>query len=275
MMRKCESLREINLSGNVLDPKGSPHVGSAIEHSKVLKMHLENMSFNESSIDDFLDHGAAESQDLQVMILNNNPVGDEGLGIVAECLSIGLTELSLSNCQITGGSQATILSLVSLSPNLKILNLSGNPLGPHAMVDVVDWMTSMEKEHYSLRSLELSRCELGDDGLLTMVPILGCLTYLGVRSNEINSSGLEDVMKSNQMIQLQIFDLADNHIGETGVHALTERFQQEHKRSLWNPKQLTSSIDQVILKNNNISSGLAASTEVFLKIHNPLLKVVF
>jgi len=44
MMRKCESLREINLSGNVLDPKGSPHVGSAIEHSKVLKMYLEDMS---------------------------------------------------------------------------------------------------------------------------------------------------------------------------------------------------------------------------------------
>lgn len=79
VMRRCDALREINLSGNSLDPKGSPHIGAAIEHSKVLKMHLEDMAFNETSIDDFLDHGAAESQDLQVMILNNNPVGDEGL----------------------------------------------------------------------------------------------------------------------------------------------------------------------------------------------------
>merc|ERR1719408_115395 len=103
-----------------------------------------------------------------------------------------------------------------------------------------------------------------------MVPILGCLTYLGVRENGITSGGLEELMKSNQLIQLQVMDLAGNQIGEAGVHALTERFQQEHKRSLWNPKQLTSSIDTVILKNNNISKGLAASTEVFLKIHNPL-----
>jgi Ran GTPase-activating protein (RanGAP) involved in mRNA processing and transport len=275
MMRKCESLREINLSGNVLDPKGSPHVGSAIEHSKVLKMHLEDMCFNESSIDDFLDHGAAESQDLQVMILNNNPVGDEGLGIIAECLSIGLTELSLSNCNLTSNSQATLLNLVSLSPNMKSLNLSHNNLGPHGCEDMVQWMTQNEKEQFSLRSLELSSCCLGDEGLLQLVPILGSLNYLGVRDNQITSAGLEGVMNSNQMIQLNTLDLAHNLIGEQGVHALTERFQQEHKRALWNPKQLTSTIDTVILTDNQISKGLAMSTQCFLKIHNPLLTVVW
>jgi len=273
MMRKSDTLREINLSGNVLDPKGSPHVGSAIEHSKVLKMYLEDMCFSETSIDDFLDHGAAESQDLQVMILNNNPVGDEGLGIIAECLSIGLTELSLSNCNLTAHSQATLLNLVSLSPNLKSLNLSHNNLGPHGCSDMVAWMNQNEKEQFSLRSLELASCGLGDEGLLQLVSILGSLNYLGVRDNQITSAGLEAVMNSNQMIQLNTLDLADNEIGEQGVHALTERFQQEHKRSLWNPKQLTSTIDVVILENNQISKGLAMSTECFLKIHNPLLTV--
>lgn len=273
MMRKSDSLREINLSGNVLDSKGSPHVGSAIEHSTVLKMYLEDMRFDECSIDDFLDHGAAESQDLQVMILNNNPVGDEGLGIIAECLSIGLTELSLSNCNLTSHSQATLLNLVSLSPNLKSLNLSHNNLGPHGCSDMVAWMTQNEKEQFSLRSLELASCGLGDEGLLQLVSILGSLNYLGVRDNSITSAGLEAVMNSNQMIQLNTLDLANNLIGEQGVHALTERFQQEHKRSLWNPKQLTSTIDVVILTNNQISKGLAMSTECFLKIHNPLLTV--
>merc|ERR1719181_43395 len=213
MMRKCDSLREINLSGNVLDPKGSPHVGSAIEHSKVLKMHLEDMCFNESSIDDFLDHGAAESQDLQVMILSNNPVGDEGLAIIAECLSIGLTDLSLSNCALTATSQATLLNLVSLSPNLRSLDLSNNELGPNGCSDMVMWMTQNEKENFSLRSLELAGCSLGDEGLLRLVPILGSLTYLGVRNNGITSAGLEAVMNSNQMIQLKSLDLAQNLIG--------------------------------------------------------------
>merc|ERR1712032_762226 len=179
-----------SLSGNHIDPIGTPHIGSAIEHSRVLIMLLEDMGFTELSIDDFLDHGAAETQDLQVMILNNNPVGDEGLGIIAECLSIGLTDLSLSNCALTAASQATLLNLVSLSPNLRSLDLSNNALGPTGCSDMVTWMTQNEKENFSLRSLELANCELGDDGLFQLVPILGSLTYVGARSNGITSHGL-------------------------------------------------------------------------------------
>merc|ERR1712050_762912 len=129
MMRRCESLLEMNLSGNHIDHRGAPHIGSAIEHSRVLMMFLEDMGFTETSIDDFLDHGAAETQDLQVMILNNNALGDEGLSIISECLSIGLTDLSLSKCSITAASKATLLNLISLSPNLRSIDLSYNNLG--------------------------------------------------------------------------------------------------------------------------------------------------
>merc|ERR1719326_1009652 len=276
LMRKCQSLREMNLSGNHIEIKGAPHIGSAIEHSKVLTMYLSDMGFTEMSIDNFLDHGNAETQDLQVMILSNNPVGDEGLGIIAECLSIGLTDLSLSNCGLTSASQATLLNLVSLSPNLRSLDLSNNELGPEGCSDMVTWMMQNEKDNFSLRSLELANCGLGDDGFFKLVPILGSLTYLGARSNGITSAGLDAVMNSNQVVmKMKVLDLADNLIGEQGVYALTERFQQEHKRSLWNPRQLTSSIDKVILSNNRIERSLALSTEAYLKIHNPLLNVVF
>jgi len=283
LMSKCKSLREMNLSGNHIESKGAPHIGSAIEHSKVLTMYLQDMGFNEVSIDEFLDHGNAETQDLQVMILNDNPVGDEGLGIIAECLSIGLTDLSLSNCRLTAASQATLLNLVSLSPNLKSLDLSNNDLGPTGCADMVTWMMQNEKENFSLRSLELANCKLGDDGFFRLVPILGSLTYLGARANDITSAGLDAVMNSHQVVmKLKTLDLADNLIGEQGVHALTERFQQEHKRSLWNPAKLTSSIDLVILTNQGsmskdpscqIKQSLAMSTEAYLKIHNPLLNV--
>jgi len=276
MMRSCNSLREMNLAGNHIDSRGALHIGSAIEHSKVLTLCLSDMGFTHCSIDDFLDHGNAETQDLQVMILNDNPVGDEGLGIIAECLSIGLTDLSLSNCELTSASQATLLNLVSLSPNLKSLDLSNNDLGPTGCSDMVTWMMQNEKDNFSLRSLELANCSLGDDGLFRLVGILGSLTHLGVKSNGITSAGLGAVMANPQVVmKLMVLDLADNLVGEEGVYALTERFQLEHKRSLWNPAQLTSSIDRVILTNNKIARSLAQSTEAYLKIHNPLLNVVW
>jgi len=275
MMRNCETLTELILSGNHLHATAPPQIGSAIEHSHILTMQLEDMGFTADSIDDFLDHGAAETQDLQVMTLNNNPVGDEGLTIIAECLSIGLTDLSISNCSLTHESQATLLNLVSLSPNLRSLDLSNNMLGPTGCSDMVDWLTQNDKDSFSLRSLEISGCGLGDEGFLQLVSVLGSLHYLGVRNNGITSEGLGAVMASSQMVKLQTLDLEGNLIGEPGVHALTERFQKEHKRSLWNPKQLTSMIDVVILKNNKIIPSLAASTEAFLKIHNPLMTVVW
>merc|ERR1740123_587828 len=118
-------------------------------------------------------------------------------------------------------------------------------------------MTQNDRENFSLRSLELAGCHLGDAGFLALVPVMGSLHHLGVRANGITSGGLTQVMRSTQMIQLETLDLANNEIDEEGVHALTERFQQEHKRSLWNPKQLTSIIDRIILSNNHIPMSLA------------------
>merc|ERR1711964_567298 len=51
-----------------------------------------------------------------------------------------------------------------------------------------------------------------------------------------------------------------------GLDVLTGRFAQEHKRSLWNPKQLTSNIDRLILRDNNISTSVQKSTDAFLKV---------
>jgi len=277
-LRKCTTMEELNMSGNTFDlnrVEAFTNLGSAIEDSNVKRLQLNRMGIDAEVLECFLQNGVAESVTLQGIVMDSNPLRDDGLHTVSECLSIGLIELSLSNCEITDQSEISLLHLVSLSPNLKVLNISNNKLGPHALNSTVEWMSTVEKENFALRNLEVSGCELGDEGLIGLIPIMGCLDYLGIRENGITSAGLEGLMKANQMIQLMVLDLGDNEIGEAGVHALTERFQQEHKRSLWNPKQLTSTIDTVLLNHNQISKGLAMSTECFLKVHNPLLNVIW
>mmetsp|Transcript_69658 Transcript_69658/g.137865 ORF Transcript_69658/g.137865 Transcript_69658/m.137865 type:complete len:980 (+) Transcript_69658:67-3006(+) len=275
LMRGCLSLEELGLSGNPLHPRGMAHIGAAIEYSKVLVLRLEAVGLSGRCLDDFLDNGAAETQELQVLALSRNAVGDEGLVIISECLSIGLMDLALSECNLTAASQATLLNLVSLSPNLRRLDLSKNGLGPSACTDMVSWMTKNAKECYSLRWLELANCNLGDEGFTQLVPIMASLTYLGARENGITSLGLVAVMKANQMIQLDSLDLSSNQIDDDGVVALTERFQKEHKKAQYVPKQLNSTIDTVILAGNPVSKSFKASIEAFMRVHNPLLTVVW
>merc|ERR1712176_1019434 len=139
---------------------------------------------------------------------------------------------------------------------------------------MVTWMTQNDRDNFSLRSLELAGCNLGDDGFVALVPVMGSLQHLGMRSNGVTSAGLCTVMRSTLMIQLETLDLADNAIDEEGVHALTERFQQEHKRSLWNPKQLTSTIDRIVLKDNNIKLSEAQATDIFRRVNMPLTAII-
>lgn len=274
-LKESPSIEEVNITGNAFTSESFTVFGASIEMSVVRRLHMEDMGLTGDMLNDFLSQGLAESATLAGIIMDKNSITDEGLTAVAEALSIGLTELSLAHCQITEDSEHAIMSLVSLSPNLKVLNLSHNSLGKNAFKAMVKWMTASENNIFALRSLEISSCELGDEGFVALLPIMGSLSYLGVRDNQITSDGMSQVMHGQLMIKMNCLDLADNQIGEAGLHAFTERFQQEHKRALWNPKQLTSHLDTTILSNNCISPALAASTECFLKVHNPLLQVVW
>jgi len=268
----CVTLLDVDLSGNRIVGEALEHLGKAVAESFLESLTLKNMGCSEDHIDWFLDGGAADSQRLQALCLNDNPIGDMGLRFISECMTIGLVDLSLSSCSVTSESHQTLVNLLSLSPNLTSLDLSKNKLGASAMRDTVDWMEANEDQH-SLRYLNLNETEIGDDGFEALVPILRSIDELHCTHNGITSQGIRAVVNGQMLIQLNVLDLDANHIGEDGIHALTERFQQEHKRSLWNPRQLTSNIDRLILSNNDIPEAVQKSTDTFLKIHLPLMNV--
>ena len=76
-------VRQVNLSGNVFEDGAYSPMGTALESSKTTTMRLEDMKIDPTTLDDFLGHGVVESSTFSVMIMDHNPVGDEGLGIVA------------------------------------------------------------------------------------------------------------------------------------------------------------------------------------------------
>merc|ERR1712025_1253564 len=163
------------------------------------------MGCTDEHIDWFLDGGAADSQRLQCLTLDGNIIGDKGIRYISECMTIGLVELSLEGCGITEDSAQTFVNLLSLSPNLKMLNLAKNSLGGTTLQEMVDWMEANEDQH-SLRELDLNDTNLGDDGLHMLVPILKSILYLKCCRNNITSEGvsLGDYRGSNKTTKQQL-----------------------------------------------------------------------
>ncbi|CAE7601303.1 unnamed protein product [Symbiodinium natans] len=95
-LKTCQTLVKLVLSGNHLDHVGPSHIGSAIEHSRVLTLQLEDMGFTADSMDDFLDQGAAETQDLQELVINGNPIGDDAWPAGHTCGGWGVVWFTLS-----------------------------------------------------------------------------------------------------------------------------------------------------------------------------------
>jgi len=271
----CLTLKTIDVGENSLDGEAAlKKIGQMIASSSLEMVLMTNMEFSEEEVQWFIDGGASDSESLHIWNLNLNPIGDNGLTFISECMPISLHELYLSNCGISPESKQTLVNLLALAPNLRILDLSVNELGSEALADMVNWLALNEDQH-SLRILNLNDTALEDEGFECTAPILGIIEELHVQKNKITSAGLKNVVNSQSLIQLQICDLSCNLIDEEGVHQLTERFQQEHKRSLWNPKQLTSNIDTLYLSKNDIPEAVAKSTDAFLKIHLPLMEVIW
>jgi Ran GTPase-activating protein (RanGAP) involved in mRNA processing and transport len=264
----CQTLHYLDLSENDFVREALEHIGKAVSESFIDTLTLKNMGCTDEHIDWFLDGGAADSQRLQCLTLDGNPIGDKGIRYISECMTIGLVELSLENCGITEDSAQTFVNLLSLSPNLKLLNLAKNRLEGTTLQEMVDWMEANEDQH-SLRELNLNETNLGDDGLHMLVPILKSILFLKCCRNNITSEGVIAVANAQMLIQLRLLDLEGNKIDDDGIQALTVRFQQELKRSLWNPKQLTSNIEKLILRDNGLPEAVKKSTDAFLKIHLP------
>jgi Leucine-rich repeat (LRR) protein len=264
----CQTLHFLDLSQNNFVREALEHIGKAVSESFIDTLILKDMGCTDEHIDWFLDGGAADSQRLQCLTLDGNLIGDKGIRYISECMTICLVELSLEGCGITEESAQTFVNLLSLSPNLKLLNLAKNRLEGTTLQEMVDWMEANEDQH-SLRELNLNDTNLGDTGLHMLVPILKSILYLKCCRNNITSEGIIAMANAQMLIQLRLLDLEGNKIDDDGIQALTVRFQQELKRSLWNPKQLTSNIEKLILRDNGLPDAVQKSTDAFLKIHLP------
>jgi hypothetical protein len=103
---------------------------------------------------------------LEILLLGNNDIGDSGAGSFGRALerNVVLRELHLNDNLIGQSGFTSLFTPLRFNATLICFNLAGNSLGPKAVSAL-----SLALRHNSvLRDLDISRCELKDDGIVTV-----------------------------------------------------------------------------------------------------------
>ncbi len=164
-----------------------------------------------------------------------------------------LRSLSLRSCSITAAAANSLADLMATSPSLTTLNLSGNvALGDAGAAQIARALAQCR----TLRSLDLSGCEIGPEGCGQL------------------AAGLAECPG------LQRLALADNHVGAEGLLALAAALQRQgsnaglqhlaldgnHIRgaSLQQQQQLPPSLRSLSVSRNNLGDAGVAWLQLAL-----------
>jgi hypothetical protein len=163
-------------------------------------------------------HDAPFHPTLQSLILDNNPLGDEGWKELATWYLPALTRLDLRN---TGGCDPGYLALASSQglPHLSALDLSRNhptSIGAKCLADAI-WLASLNR-------LELSptRPTLGDEGICAILssPRVRNLVELGLSDAGIGAKAVQAL--AGCAARLQSLNLSSNDVGTEGIAVLAQ-----------------------------------------------------
>ncbi len=181
--------RCLNLSGRRISPSQAASLGSS------------------ASIDD----------NISVMILQENALGDEGAAALARGNALGkLTRLVVASNQLRGKG-AGQLALAANMPSLEVLDLGWNFLRQEFW-DVL----AQARGPVSWRRLAVPACGLGAAllGVLVKVPALRALRALDLSSNYFKDEGLECLLGTKGFARLARLDIANNRFGPDHLGAL-------------------------------------------------------
>merc|ERR1719198_1046341 len=191
----------LELRGNSIGSKGCEQLASALSANKKLKK----------------------------LDLSWNPIGMRGGFRLAEMLvsNVGLEVLRVGNVDFTTNTLIALLSL--LRTNEVILEFDcQNPRLFSRQEDTTKHVARVLELNHTLRTLNLAKCMIGDDGAVLLADALRvnpALCSLKLECNQIGAAGSEafaSLLMQNACVTLTELALPSNSIGDDGAAAFAE-----------------------------------------------------
>nr|XP_055053338.1 uncharacterized protein LOC129438575 [Misgurnus anguillicaudatus] len=217
-------LRHLNLSYNNLGDLGIKFISYVLEnpHCKLKILRLSDcniteegcvaLTSNPSHLRGLYRTSALRSKlfPLGELDLSYNNLGDSGVKLISDALKMfycKLEILKLSSCNITDEGCVALSSALRSNPShLRELNLSYNKIGDLGIKLLND------NQHYELKTVELSSCNITDEGCVALSSALRSnpshLRHLNLSYNKIGDSGI-NLLNDNQHYELKTVDCGD------------------------------------------------------------------
>ena len=164
-------LRSLSLAVDALGREGIAAAAGALQVLTGLT-HLEAAYLSESQVMAALAPALTGMRRLQVLALPGNQMGCQGtaaLAAVLPSLAGSLKHLGLRECSIAADAAASDLApAIALATGLTELSLSCNLLGPQG----AQWLVPLLSALPFLRTVDLSSCQLGLQGCMTIARAL-------------------------------------------------------------------------------------------------------
>ncbi len=233
-------LRSLNLFANPIGDATAEFLGKALQNAQSLgELDVRYCKLSSRGLALLL--GAlsllSSRSALRVLRIGINALDGFGASSIAKFLlsSSGrrLTELDISNSNITEAAALELSAVFAKAYTLKFLDIRENPLGPRGAVVIVDALAAATST-VPMDMIDLSRCNIGDDGAAAVGRLIarrGCRD-LQLSNNEMHAAGAKAIADSVVVsaCMIETLELFDNPIGDEGVTYLLDKIIQSRPR---------------------------------------------
>ena len=230
-------IETLSLAGNGIRNEGFLYICHGLEKNlSLLNLDIGNNGINEKGIKKGIEFISSSKIYTKINNLNisNNRILNSGMILLASNFRYfpNITSLNISYCGIEfKGFQKLLKSLPSLR-KLENLNVSGNNLKSNNFFILKDQFSA-----FSVRYLNMSRCELGDKSAFYLGECISSnesLKYLNISGNNISDPGFKgfsNIFKFNKSIES--FDCSCNFITDiTGREFIKSLFNNMNIKSI-------------------------------------------
>eukprot|EP00049_Salpingoeca_infusionum_P002455 m.57145 g.57145 ORF g.57145 m.57145 type:complete len:776 (-) comp11588_c0_seq3:5344-7671(-) len=241
-LRKTKTLTHLDISGNMLGPKGAFAIGEGLAlNSSLYKCYMSNCHLLRHVVEQFAQGfltTETRNSTLHTLALSGNPMGASGGNAIGSMLAhnkLGVSTLSLAGGSLGDAGLEGFVEGVRTNTTLKCLNLKGNRITPESLGKLGDLL---EHTQSRITCLDLSRNLLTGDGLVVFLRHITALKRhmqrLVLSDNQINEVNVHTVAHFlRQNPNLAHLSLSGNKLGSKGLRILSPALQDvKHLRQL-------------------------------------------